>query len=106
MTSVQNDHLRQAIIQKAEELEASLAGIASVVSLQNSHSHVKYDDAPYYDGTKGSEWPEEAVPVLVLTLAHDLSDLDNDIPSVAELVSRNASNAEKIIHECLSELSG
>jgi hypothetical protein len=30
---------------------------------------------------------------------------EDDIPSVAELVSRIASDAEKIIHECLSGLS-
>lgn len=76
-----------AIIKKAKELRASLAGVASVASLQNSHSYVKYDDAPYYNGYRGVEWPEEAKSVLVLALAHELSDLVNDIPSVRCLES-------------------
>ncbi|MCK5319631.1 MAG: hypothetical protein KAJ55_17090 [Anaerolineales bacterium] len=57
-----------------------------------------YEKSPYYDGYQGITWPEEA--------KQELSDLAIDIPSMAELVSRIASNAEKIIHECLSELSG
>jgi hypothetical protein len=58
--------------------------MAIVTYLQNSHSFVKCDEASYYAGHKGSEWSEKAKCVLVLALAHELSDLVIDIPAVAE----------------------
>jgi epoxyqueuosine reductase len=68
---------RERILVKAEDLGASLAGIAAVSSLQASPSYQAYDRLPYYPGYTGVDWPAEARSVLVLGLAHD--------PAVPEL---------------------
>ena len=59
------------IIDKAIELGASLAGLASVEDLKASPSYQIYDRLPYYEGYTGVTWPLEAHSVLVLALHHD-----------------------------------
>jgi hypothetical protein len=39
-----------AIIEKAKELGASLAGVASVAALRESKSYSVYEKSPYYAG--------------------------------------------------------
>ena len=53
------------VIEKAEAVGASVAGIASVESLKN---------APSYGVCRGAVWSAEAKSVLVLALAHEASE--------------------------------
>ena len=64
----------QVIVEKAIELGASLAGIASVHDLKTSRSFEIYDKSPYYDEYKGVEWKKEHKSVLVWALAHPPSE--------------------------------
>ena len=75
------------IIQKAQSLGASLAGIASVEQLRTSPSYVFNEQVSRgVDGVGPSqgyfgddvEWPEEAVSALVVALSHppDRPELD------------------------------
>ena len=57
------------VIEKAKELGASLAGIASAVALQNSPSHEIHGKFT---------WPAENRSLLVLALAHEISEPDRD----------------------------
>ncbi|MFQ5875915.1 MAG: epoxyqueuosine reductase, partial [Dehalococcoidia bacterium] len=66
------------LIEKAKEVGASLAGIASVAQLKNSPSYAIYDKSPYYDGYEGVVWPTEARSVLVLALLHRPSEPELD----------------------------
>lgn len=66
------------IIEKAQALGASLAGIASIEPLKNSPSYEIYDKSPYYEGYEKVEWPVEAKSVLALALLHDPSKPELD----------------------------
>jgi epoxyqueuosine reductase len=70
--------ISKALLQKAVEFGASLAGLASVQDLKESPTYGIYDKHPYYDGYTGVEWPEQAKTVLVLALEHpsDKPELD------------------------------
>lgn len=71
MVEVKEFHqdLSHNLLLKAKALGASLAGIASVASLQNAPSYKAY-------GKVG--WPEEAKAVLVLALVHEVSKPELD----------------------------
>jgi epoxyqueuosine reductase len=62
--------VEDAIVEKAKELGASLAGIARVEDLKASRSFEIYDRKPYYGEYKGVEWNPEHKSVLVWALAH------------------------------------
>lgn len=63
---------RARIIDKAIEMGASLAGIASVEDLKKSPSYELYNSKPYYASfEKLPEWSKENRSILVLALAHD-----------------------------------
>jgi epoxyqueuosine reductase len=74
------DNLSQEIIEKAKEFGADLAGVASVVDLKKSPSHViseKMSDfanvaAKVVEGRKPGivEWPDGAKSAIVIALAH------------------------------------
>jgi epoxyqueuosine reductase len=66
------------VVEKARELGASLAGIAGVDLLKRSPSYAAYAESPYYSNYTGVEWPLEARSVLVLALAHPLSEPELD----------------------------
>jgi epoxyqueuosine reductase len=74
---VQN-RISKDILQRAFELGASLAGLASVLDLKKSPTYGIYDRSPYYSGYSGVEWPGKAETVLVLALEHpsDKPELD------------------------------
>jgi epoxyqueuosine reductase len=65
------ERISKAILKKAVEFGASLAGLASVQDLKTSPTYGIYDKSPYYEGYSGVEWPEDAKTVLVLALKHD-----------------------------------
>jgi epoxyqueuosine reductase len=64
----------KTIVEKAKELGASLAGIATVADLKASRSYEIYDKSPYYDEYKGVEWNEAHKSILVWALAHPPSE--------------------------------
>jgi epoxyqueuosine reductase len=64
----------QAIVEKAIELGASSAGIASVDDLKASKSYEVYDKSPYYQEYKGVEWCQKHKSVLVWALVHPASE--------------------------------
>jgi epoxyqueuosine reductase len=66
--------IEQTITEKAKELGASLAGIASVADLRASPSYGIYDQSPFYEEYKGVEWREEFKSVLVWALVHPASE--------------------------------
>lgn len=66
------------IIETAKALGATLAGIAGVDALKKSSSYSIYDRSPYYEGYEQVDWPVEARSVLVLALAHDVSEPELD----------------------------
>ncbi len=68
------NEIEKTIVEKAKELGASLAGIATVDDLKASVSYEVYDKSPYYDEYKGVEWREEHKSVLVWALAHPPSE--------------------------------
>lgn len=66
--------IEKTIIEKAKELGASLAGIATVADLKASNSYKVYDKKPFYEEYKGVKWREEHKSVLVWALSHPASD--------------------------------
>jgi epoxyqueuosine reductase len=66
--------IEQTIIEKAKELGASLAGIASIADLKASPSYEIYDKSPFYKEYKGVEWREEFKSALVWALVHPASE--------------------------------
>jgi epoxyqueuosine reductase len=71
--------LNHRIIDKAKELGASLAGIATLSSLKNAPSYEVYDKSPYYERYERILWPGEDIhSVLVLALVHDPSEPELD----------------------------
>jgi epoxyqueuosine reductase len=76
--------VEKIIIEKAKELGASLAGIASVEDLKVSKSYDIYSKKPFYEEYdrdspdyfefKGVEWREEHKSVLVWALVHPASE--------------------------------
>jgi len=70
----EGNETRNTIIEKAKEVGASLAGIASVADLKASSSYEIYDKAPYYDQYTGVKYREEHKSVLVWALVHPPSE--------------------------------
>ena len=78
------DKIEKTIVEKAKELGASLAGIASVEDLKASKSYEIYKKKPFYETYdrkspnyqefKGVEWREEHKSVLVWALVHPASE--------------------------------
>ncbi len=66
--------IEEIIIEKAKELGASLAGIASVKDLKASRSYEIYDKRPFYKEYKGVEWRQEHKSILVWALSHPESE--------------------------------
>jgi epoxyqueuosine reductase len=66
--------IEKTIVEKAKELGASLAGIATVADLKASVSYAKYDKRPFYDEYKGVKWRHEHKSVLVWALVHPASE--------------------------------
>ena len=65
--------IEKKIIEKAKELGASLAGIATVDDLKASKSYEIYDKSPFYEEYKGVKWREEHKSILVWALVHPAS---------------------------------
>jgi epoxyqueuosine reductase len=70
----QGKNIEQTIIEKAKELGAALAGIASIKDLKASPSYAVYDKSPFYEEYKGIEWKPEHKSVLVWALSHPESE--------------------------------
>jgi epoxyqueuosine reductase len=78
------NRVEKTIIEKAKELGASLAGIATVEDLKASPSYEVYSKKPFYEEYdrkspdyhefKGVEWREEHKSVLVWALSHPISE--------------------------------
>jgi epoxyqueuosine reductase len=62
------------IVEKAKELGASLAGIASIADLKVSPSFAAYDKRPFYEEYEGIKWHEAHKSVLVWALVHPESE--------------------------------
>jgi epoxyqueuosine reductase len=73
MKSIGNK-IEQTIVEKAKELGASLAGIATIADLKASPSYEIYDKRPFNKDYKGVEWREEFKSVLVWALVHPASE--------------------------------
>jgi epoxyqueuosine reductase len=83
-----NNNIEKAIVEKAKELGASLAGIAKIEDLKKSESFAKYTSAPFYEEYppdtpdyfkfEGFNWGEEHKSVLVWALAHPTSEPELD----------------------------
>jgi epoxyqueuosine reductase len=79
-----NNNIERTIIEKAKELGASLAGIATIEDLKASPSYEVYSKKPFYEEYdpdsadyhkfKGVEWRDEHKSVLVLALSHPASE--------------------------------
>jgi len=69
-----SDKIEKIIVEKAKELGASLAGIASVADLKASPSYEIYDKRPFYEEYEGAKWREEHKSVLVWALVHPASE--------------------------------
>ncbi len=67
-------NIEQKIIEKAKDLGASLAGIASITDLKASPSYAVYDKKPFYEEYKGIKWKPEHKSVLVWALSHPESE--------------------------------
>ncbi len=77
------NNVEKIITEKAKELGASLAGIASIANLKASPSYKAYAEKPFYEEYepdnpnyfkfKGFEWREEHKSVLVWALEHPAS---------------------------------
>jgi len=67
-------NIEKIIIEKAKELGASLAGIATIADLKVSPSYAAYDKKPFYEEYKGVEWREEHKSALVWALVHPASE--------------------------------
>jgi len=82
------DKIEKTVVEKAKELGASLAGIASVEDLKASKSYEIYSKKPFYEEYdrkspdfhefKGVEWREEHKSVLVWALSHPVSEPELD----------------------------
>ncbi len=78
------NQIEKTIVEKAKELGASLAGIASIDDLKASETYEIYDKSPFYEEYdrdspsyyeyKGAEWREEHRSVLVWALVHPISE--------------------------------
>ena len=68
------NEIEKTIVAKAQELGASLAGIASVEDLKASPSYKIYDKRPFYEEYKGVKWRTEHKSVLVWALVHPASE--------------------------------
>ena len=68
------NEIEKTIVQKAKELGASLAGIATLDDLKASPSYAAYDKEPFYKEYKGVNWREEHKSVLVWALVHPASE--------------------------------
>ncbi len=68
------NEIEKIIVEKAKEVGASLAGIATVDDLKAAPSYAAYDKAPFYEEYKGVEWREEHKSVLVWALVHPESE--------------------------------
>jgi epoxyqueuosine reductase len=76
--------IENTIVEKAKELGASLAGIATIADLKASPSYEIYSKKPFYEEYdrksrdyhefKGVEWREEHKSVLVWALSHPASE--------------------------------
>jgi epoxyqueuosine reductase len=76
--------IESTIVEKAKELGASLAGIASIEDLKASNSFEIYSTSPFYEEYdlespdyfefKGYKWREEHKSVLVWALVHPISE--------------------------------
>ena len=66
--------IEKIIVEKAKELGASLAGIATVDDLKASSSYAIYDKSPFYEEYKGVQWREEHKSILVCALVHPASE--------------------------------
>ena len=66
--------VEKTIVEKAKELGASLAGIATIRDLKASVSYEIYDKRPFYEEYEGVKWRREHKSVLVWALAHPASD--------------------------------
>jgi len=83
-----SNKIENTIIEKAKELGASLAGIASIEDLKDSPSYEVYSKKPFYEEYdrnsrdyhefKGVEWREEHKSVLVWALGHPISEPELD----------------------------
>jgi epoxyqueuosine reductase len=79
-----NHKIEQAIVEKAKELGASLAGIASIEELKASPSYEIYARSPFYEEYdrghpnytefEGAKWRKEHKSVLVWALVHPASE--------------------------------
>jgi epoxyqueuosine reductase len=79
-----NNKIEKTIVDKAKELGASLAGIATIDDLKASPSYDVYSKKPFYEEYdrkspnyqefKGVEWREEHKSVLVWALVHPASE--------------------------------
>ena len=79
-----NGKVERIIIDKAKELGASLAGIASIADLKESPSYKAYAANPFYESYppddpnyfkfKGVEWSDEHKSVLIWVLEHPISE--------------------------------
>ncbi len=77
------NQIEKTIVERAKELGASLAGIASIDDLKASKTYEIYDKSPFYEDYdrdspsyyeyKGVEWREEHRSVLVWALVHPIS---------------------------------
>jgi epoxyqueuosine reductase len=80
----EGNKIETAIVEKALELGASVAGIASVADLKASPSYVVYSKKPFYEEYdpnspdyhkfKGVKWREEHRSILVWGLVHPASE--------------------------------
>ena len=70
----ESNQIEKTIVEKAKELGASLAGIASIADLKASPSFATYDKRPFYEEYKGIKWREDHKSVLVWALAHPASE--------------------------------
>ena len=66
--------IEKTIVEKAKELGASLAGIATVADLKASVSYKIYDKNPFYEEYEGVKWRKEHRSVLVWALSHPESE--------------------------------
>jgi epoxyqueuosine reductase len=69
-----SNKIEKTIVEKAKELGASLAGIATVGDLKASKSYEIYDKAPFYAEYKRVEWRPEHRSILVWALVHPESE--------------------------------
>jgi len=69
-----SNKIEKTIVEKAKELGASLAGIATIDDLKASPSYEVYDKSPFYPEYKRVEWREEHKSVLVWALVHPASE--------------------------------